>query len=372
MKTTLVLFLWLFTGIFIIANAQGLEIYVSDAGNFNNPPWQILKFDADGSNGEVFTTEELGWPQDILFLPDRNEVLISNLNTGQINRHVGRSGEYQNIFAEVPGGPTRMKIGDDGLIYVLQWQGNGRVLRFQQDGTFVDEFTTVGVPNSIGLDWDDAGNLYVSSYNTGIVRRFDASGNDLGPFIESELTGPTNIWFEDDGNLLVLDWSGGSIDRFDTSGAFLGAFTSDISQPEGIDLLPNGNYITGNGQAGGDGSIRVFDPTGATVADIVPAGTLDLLQPNAVVLFDSSTLQVNDVTLAIPWITPTLGSQFQIKSSIASKYNEWIVYDVHGSVIFRQDTKVLTWDASGLASGVYFIQLQGNTSSLTEKIVVRH
>ncbi|MDC7994490.1 T9SS type A sorting domain-containing protein [Altibacter sp. HG106] len=372
MKKQLTLFLWLLAGAIITVSAQGLEIYVSDAGNFNNPPWQILKFDADGSNGEVFITEELGWPQDILFLPDRNEVLISNLTTGLINRHVGRSGDYQNVFAEVDGGPTRMKIGSDGLIYVLQWQGNGRVLRYQQDGTFVDEFTTVGVPNSIGLDWDAAGNLYVSSFNGGTVRQFDSSGNDLGLFIENDLTGPTNIWFEDNGDLLVLDWSGGSVDRFDSNGDFLESFTTDISQPEGIDQLPNGDYIVGNGQAGGNGSVRVFDASGTTVEDVVPAGALDLLQPNAVVLFDSSTLQVSDVTPTTPWIHPTIGDTFRLTHSVATSFDEWIVFDLRGTVVSQQSTDQLTWDASAIASGVYFVQLRNSTSSITQKLVVRH
>lgn len=49
-------------------NAQTGKIYVSDAGNFNFPPWQILKFDENGENGEVFISDHLAWPQDIFFL----------------------------------------------------------------------------------------------------------------------------------------------------------------------------------------------------------------------------------------------------------------------------------------------------------------
>ncbi len=46
---------------------QDFDIYVSDAGNFNNPPWQILKFDQNGEHPEVFIQQNLAWPQDILF-----------------------------------------------------------------------------------------------------------------------------------------------------------------------------------------------------------------------------------------------------------------------------------------------------------------
>jgi len=62
------------------SSAPRTEIYVSDAGNFNSGPWQILKFDENGENAEVFTDDNLAWPQDILFLEEQEIVLISNLN----------------------------------------------------------------------------------------------------------------------------------------------------------------------------------------------------------------------------------------------------------------------------------------------------
>ena len=126
-------------------------------------------------------------------------VLISNLSSGNINRHNINSGQFIDSFATNIGGPTRIKIGPDGLLYVLQWTGDGLVQRYQLDGTFVDNFTSVGVFQSIGLDWDNEGNLYVSSYNNGAngsVRKFDPEGNDLGLLIDTGLQGPTDIWFD--------------------------------------------------------------------------------------------------------------------------------------------------------------------------------
>ena len=131
-----------------------------------------------------------------------------------------------------------MKIGPDDLLYVLQWQGNGRVRRYQLDGTYMGEFTSVGVNESIGLDWDAAGNLYVSSFNggtNGYVRKFDTSGDDLGKFIETGLQGPTNIWFDNTGNLFVNDWQGGAVRKFGSDGTFISNFASGLSQVEGVD-----------------------------------------------------------------------------------------------------------------------------------------
>ena len=159
------------------AFSQDTFVYVSDAGNFSAPPWQILKFDENGQNPEVFIDTNLNWPQDIVFLDNSDTVLISNLNSGRINRHSATTGDFIDSFATSIAQPTRMKIGADNYLYVLQWSDDGRVKRYELDGTFVDDFTNVGVPQSIGLDWDADGNLYVSSFSGQYVRKFDANGN---------------------------------------------------------------------------------------------------------------------------------------------------------------------------------------------------
>lgn len=267
------------------STAPRIEIYVSDVADYwNLGPAQILKFDESGKNPEVFIQDNLGAPQDILFLEDQEIVLISNVTTGKITKYNSNTGSYLGIFASIAGGPTRMKIGSDGLLYVLQWKGDGKVLRFQLDGTPMGAFTSFGINESIGLDWDSDGNLYVSSYNengaTGFfVRKFDASGNDLGTFIDSNLKGPTNIWFDDTGNLIVNDWLGGTIEKFSSSGAHMSNLVTGVSQIEGVDILDNGNIIVG---VGSTSSINQYTSSGAFVKKLVTNGAGDLIKPNAV------------------------------------------------------------------------------------------
>ncbi len=269
------------------SSAPRTDIYVSDAGNGpGSPPYQILRFDENGENPEVFTTEGLSWPQDILFLEDQNVVLISNLNSNSIGRYNIDNGSLINTFATGISGPTRMKIGPDNLLYVLQWSGNGLVLRYQLDGTFVDQFTSFAVNESIGMDWDSDGNLYVSSFNSGgggFVRKFDTSGADQGLFINSNLQGPTNIWFGDGGDLFVNDWTGGRVVRFNASGAFLGNTATGLSRLEGIAVLDNGNFLIGDGGSG-TGTIKEFTRGGVFVRDLVSRGSGSLKSPNAVTL----------------------------------------------------------------------------------------
>jgi len=268
------------------AIAQDFAVYVSDAGSFSTPPWQILKFDSQGQNPEVFIDDNLNWPQDILFLEDENLVLISNLGSGRITRHDATTGEFISDFADSIGGPTRMKIGPDGLLYVLQWGGNGRVLRYRLDGTFVDEFTSRGVSQSIGLDWDADGNLYVSTYSGRLVRRFDADGEDLGVFISSNLAGPTNIWFDESGDLLVSDYNGTEVKRFDAAGQYVEDFIVGLSQSEGVDFLESGDILIGNG---GDSSVKLFASDGTYIRDFVASRSGGLTTPNAVVIRGAST-----------------------------------------------------------------------------------
>ncbi|MEP6796124.1 MAG: hypothetical protein ABJB16_17480 [Saprospiraceae bacterium] len=365
----------LFTLITMVTlTAQKMHMYISDAGNFNLPPWQILKFDANGENGEVFISSHLAWPQDILFLEKDNIVLISNLNSGQILRFNATSGAFVSIFASGIGGPTRMEIGADSLLYVLQWSGNGKVRRYHLDGTFVDEFTSVGVTTSIGLDWDTSGNLYVSSYNGKFVQKFSSSGADLGKFNSTNLAGPTNIWFDQNGDLLVNDYNAGVVKRFDSNGAFKSVFISDVPQCEGVDFLPDGSTIIG---IGGTSSVSVFNSSGSLTNTIVPSGTLGLITPNAVVLRQDPTTtgtsnpqSYKDMNI----VTPSIGVFFQFTSSDLIPYGTMADVCTSSGVMIK---KIMVsdsafWNASDLPDGMYVITLLlWNNSIARQKIMVQ-
>ena len=378
--------------LFLTSNVfcQTINIYVSDAGNFSSPPWQILKFDENGENPEVFINTNLAWPQDILFLEDQQVVLISNLNSGKISKHNSSTGEYIGDFANGIGGPTRMKIGADSLLYVLQWSGNGKVRRYQLDGTFVDEFTSVGVAQSIGIDWDRNGNLYVSSYGGDLVRKFDTTGNNFGIFVNTNLAGPTNIWFDDNGDLLVTDYDGTAVKRFDSSGTFINNFLTGLSQAEGVGFFPNGNILIGNGATH---SVKMYDSNGVYMEDFIPNGSGGLITPNAIVIRevnpssvsgDENSSNLNTFVLEQNYpnpFNPSTKIKFTISSVIASgaKQSQLVtlkVYNILGKEIATLVSEELSageyeveFDASSLTSGIYFYQLKAGTFVQTNKMV---
>ncbi len=362
------------------AFCQTTEIYVSDAGNFSSPPWKILKFDENGENPETFINTNLAWPQDIVFLEEQQVVLISNLNTGAITKYNSTTGVYIEDFATGIGGPTRMKIGADSLLYVLQWGGNGKVKRYELDGTFVDDFTSVGVSQSIGIDWDSNGNLYVSSYSGDNVRKFDQNGNDMGLFVTTNLLGPTNIWFDDNWDLLVIDYNGTAIKRYDTSGTFISNFITGLGNAEGVDFFPNGNILIGNGATS---SVKLFDSSGNYIEDFIPSGSGGLITPNAVVIreinvlsVDNNTLKSNSFILEQNYPNP-FNPTTNIRFRIADRgFATLTVFNVLGNEIETLVNKELeegeykfTFDASGIPSGVYFYQLKVGSFIQTNKMV---
>jgi len=379
------LFVLLFTS---NAFSQDIEIYVSDAGNFSSPPWKILKFDENGENPVTFIDTVLAWPQDILFLEDQQVVLISNLNTGRITKYNSTTGEFIGDFATGIGGPTRMKIGADSLLYVLQWAGNGKVKRYQLDGTFVDDFTSVGVPQSIGIDWDSDGNLYVSSYNGDNVRKFDSNGNDLGVFVNTNLAGPTNIWFDDNDDLLVIDYDGTAVKRFDSNGAFINNFLTGLSQAEGVDFFPNGNILIGNGATH---SVKMYDSNGVYIEDFIPNGSGGLITPNAILIRETNVSSVSgdvyfgDISFRLEQNYPNpfnpstvISYQLPVTSKVTLK-----VYNILGNEIatlvneelpageYEVKFNAVSHSAGvrNLPSGIYFYQLRAGKFIQTNKMI---
>ena len=307
------------------AYAQNFDVYVVDAGNFNQPPWQILKYDRDGENPEVFINQNLDWPHDLLFLEEQGIALVSNFNSGNIERFDAETGQYIGTFATQIPGPTRMKIGPDGLLYVLSASANARVKRYQLDGTFVDDFTSISLPRSLGLDWDARGYLYVSSYDFQLVRVFNTEGIDQGNFVSTNLTGPANIWFDERGDLLVLDYDAGVVARFDQNGAYQGNFIEGLSQAEGVDFLPDRKILIGNG---GTSAVKSFTPQGTFIEDFVASQSGGLMQPNAVVVRERE-LKIN-IAMTDSWFNPATNGQgffITVFPVTGQLFLAWLTYD---------------------------------------------
>lgn len=366
MNRPLNLLLALAINAFSFAQIEG--IYVSDAGNFSSPPWQVIKYDENGQNPVQFIgNADLNWPQDILFMDSIEVVFISNLGSNKISRHNATTGAYISDFAVGISGPTRMKVGPDSLLYVLQWSGSNLVKRYELNGTYVDDFTSVAVPQSIGLDWDGAGNLYVSSYSGDLVRHFDPLGNDLGVFIDSNLVGPTNIWF-DGGELLVMDYDGGAVKRFSSNGAYMGVYVPGLSNPEGVAYYDDGRFLIGNG---GTGSVRQYDANGQYIQDLVSSGAGGLLRPNAVVIRKVAQVGIEETLAEQDMINVdrTVGDVFQFELD-TNELMELRVLSMAGDTVAQ--LKGRKWVANDVPAGMYVVRASwkdGRTAALPLEVM---
>ena len=210
------------------------------------------------------------------------------------------------------------------------------------------------------------GRFHGITSNLGNVRKFNALGEDQGLFISSNLAGPTNIWFDSNGDMLVCDWNGGTVDRFDSDGNYIGAFMTGLNQPEGVAILPSGNYLIGNG---GTGAVKEFDTGGVFIQDLIPAGTGDLLTPNAVVLRNNPT-GLENISREESILINTVGRIFNSQQTLSQARVE--VTDLEGKNVFQGQVRdSVIWDASSVPTGVYLIQIAFEEQVLLERVVVR-
>lgn len=350
-------------------NSMGQNVfYVSDAGNFQQGPYQIMRFTDNSDVGEVFIKDQLSWPQDILFLPNKNQVLVSNLSSNSIEAFDAKTGGHIRRFASGIEGPTRMRISKDGFIFVLQWFGDGSVKKFDLDGNFAGDATQTGVPRSIGFDWDKNGELYVSSFSGRYIEKFDKDGKSKGKFISSGLFGPTNIQFNGIGQLIVLDYSSGRVLIYDQNGTLVKTLITGLAQCEGIQINNDGCIIVGYVSG-----VKMYDKNGIFKKTLVEAGSNNLLNPNAVVFRESIILNINDSTerTFIDFLQFVKENNYIVSSKV-DKVSVVNIFDYSGILVKTHDfTHHDMLDLSGLDSGLYLAYtILPNNIKLTQKVII--
>jgi sugar lactone lactonase YvrE len=333
----------------------------------------VQRYDENGNYMGDFVKQGSGslqWPQDILFHPD-GTVLVSGFGNGAIKRYNGKTGAFIGNFSTGYSlkGPSKMSMGPDNLVYVTQWDSvQNKVVRFDLQGNYVDEFTQTGAPKGLGHVWDSQGNFYISLYGNGgdgTVHKYDAQGNDQGTFINSNIIqGPTDLWW-DGSDLLVADYTTGKVWRFDSTGQYVSTFISGLTNPEGKAFLPNGNILIGDW--GIDG-VHLVQPNG-TITGLFCSGN-GLTDPNCVRVRPSPTVSVQAVVNAELSVVPTTGRSFTITVPRAGSKIE--ITNMSGTIVHRAEVKgAYIWNAGNQPAGMYIISVKGSDTSLYRKVMVR-
>lgn len=335
----------------------------------------IMKYDEQGNYLGYFIMPSSGGlssPEDIIFHPD-GTVLVTGNNNTTIKRYNGKTGGYIGNFSTgySLSSPSKMSIGPDSLIYVTQWGAiQNKVVRFDLQGAFVDEFTSIGAPKGLGHTWDKNRDFYIALYNNGgdgTVHRFDSTGKDKGTFINTSiLQGPTNIWFDNNGDMLVEDWTTGKVLRYDSTGLYKSDFVTGMTNPEGIAFLPNGGMLIGDW---GKDAVHLIDVNGNLLGYFCSGN--GLTDPNCVRIRLAGT-SVSKLTENEFSVTPTIGRRFKI-SVPASMYKNMniSIVNVTGRVTEQlSNVQPLLWDAGNYPEGHYFIVINADGQRLVKKVMV--
>lgn len=269
-------------------NTHSIKRYDFVTGNY------LGDFISPGSGG-------LSFPQEVIWHPD-GFLLVTARGNSAIKKYDGETGAYLGNFTTgyALDNPTKTTIWKDSLIYVSQWSTtNNKVVRFNlKTGAFVDEFTSIGLPNGGGHAWDDTGNLLVAQYGDGLngsVLKFDTNGNFLGTFIPTgQVRGPINVWFDATGTLYVADWILGDVLAFDgKTGAFKSTLITSLKNVEGFDFDSQGNLYLCDWT---DNKIYRYNFTTNTLSLFTQSG--GMVAPNSILIREALISSANQVDLS--------------------------------------------------------------------------
>jgi len=358
----------LFTLLIISCALQAQQnIYISSR-NTN----AIKRFDLNGNFlGDFVKPGEggLNRPQDLLFHPKTGHLLVTAINNGGIKEYDPQTGAYLGHFSSgyFLDKPTKMRIGPDSLIYVSQWGvTQNKVVRFDLNGNFVDEFTSNGVPDGMGVDWDANGNLYVSTFgggSGGLVYSFDSNGNSTGTFINSTiLEGPVGIWKNASSHWFVVDWTLGSVFRFDDQGNYLDTFITGFTRLEGHAFDAAGNIYLCDWQ---DNKVNRYLPDGTFDTVFISGG---LGSPNSILFGPAPSnvsLKEEDKASIDIFPNPFVDEINIIHPELLNREARLEVHDIEGKIILTvypardslTDSNELVLNTDSLPVGTYLYQL---------------
>ena len=151
--------------------------------------------------------------------------------------------------------PFGLALDNAGNLYVSSF-----------DGTTIEKVTPAGVSSVFasglsspsGLAFDKAGNLYVANFGANTIEKITPAG--VGTiFASTGMNGPTGIAFDSAGNLYVANWSGNYIEKYNTSGVGSVFAITGLSSPSGLAFDSAGNLYVANF---GSTTVEKFTPAG--------------------------------------------------------------------------------------------------------------
>jgi hypothetical protein len=314
-----------------------------------------------------------------------------------------------------------------GNFILVADQINDIVHKFNINGTYVNFYAPSTGPNTAqinnvrGIRYRANNNLLVTSADNPApnqVAQFDTAGNYIGAFITANITSPFDILLRS-GDMLISCSSGSDIVRFDLNGVFLSVFSnstdisfaqqmlripggriavSSFSTPNsglaildssgtfinrltavtgnrGVFLLENGHYLVTNAA----GLHEIDSATGGLIRTIFTTGDLQYISEytadlTGVVNGNNTPLQYSLMQNYPNPFNPVTNIKFSIPKP---GFVTLKIYDMLGREAAQLVNKYLSagiynydFDASHLASGIYFYSMKSSEYSNTKRMIL--
>lgn len=249
---------WIIFGLFCMAMAPSAKLQAQNDFLITSPQSDTIeRFDAaTGDYLGAFVTAGSGGldnPGGVAVGPDGNVYVNSSL-TQQVLRYDGGTGDFIDVFASGNGIVANNNIQFHGdYMYIGQFASgsNGLIKRFNAiTGAFVDNFISSNFVDGFEFGSDS---IYVSDFSGGVGRYDLSSGAFIEQFVadgEGGLDRPTALLLLDSGELLVSSYGTDSVKRYSFDGTYLGEAISNLVDPEGLAIGPNGNLYAGSSSLG--------------------------------------------------------------------------------------------------------------------------
>jgi DNA-binding beta-propeller fold protein YncE len=140
----------------------------------------------------------------------------------------------------------------------VAYVGDHTISEFNSSGFPTDFASVAPAQGALGLAFDNAGNLYATTFRSGTIEKFDASG--VGTSFATGLSLPGGLAFDRAGNLFVANGGNNTIEKFDASGVGTVFASSGLSAPYGLAFDSAGNLFVANKA---NNTIEEFDSSGA-------------------------------------------------------------------------------------------------------------
>ena len=211
----------------IRTDAQGM-IWLADVRNHVvyrlSPEGKVLlTLGRKGVSGDGPDT--FNGPTDVLVTP-AGDIFVTD---GQFNSrvvHFSREGKFVKAWGSNGSGPGQFKIphaiaiDSQGRLFVAD-RDNSRIAIFDQQGTFLEQWTQFGPPSGVYIASDDT--LYVAAIGdrSGLLIGSAASGEvrDFIPIPAKDVNGPHLVTADSQGNVYVADLLAADLKRFTPSRA---------------------------------------------------------------------------------------------------------------------------------------------------------